>query len=156
SESEGSQYCMRGAGGEYGTTTYKKNADQNMSIIDNTEVKPVVCLDWYTLFAFCAWDGGRLPTSAEWGVAAGDDVGYKYSWGNDAPSETNVVTALKGFVPYPDFTWGLPYRTSGDRGTHIAPGGQKQAGRYGHYDLSGNVGEWLLDSHRPTGTCTDC
>jgi formylglycine-generating enzyme required for sulfatase activity len=154
---DGTQFCMRGANGDYGTSTYKSTADDNVSIADNFEMKPIVCIDWYTLYAFCAWDGGRLPTSIEWGAAAGDDQGYTYSWGFDPPSETNVVTALKGFVgDYPDFTWGAPVRFAGDRGTHVAPGGQKQAGHLGHFDLSGNVAEWLLDSYVPTGTCTDC
>jgi len=152
----GSQFCMRGQGGEYGTTTYKKTPDANASLVDNFEVKPMVCLDWYTLFAFCAWDGGRLPTSSEWGLAAGDDQGNKYSWGSTAPDASNVITALRGFVPYPDFTWGLPYRSSGDRGTHIAPAGQKIGGQFGHRDLSGSVAEWLLDAKVPHGTCEDC
>jgi formylglycine-generating enzyme required for sulfatase activity len=152
----GSQYCMRGQGGEYGTTTYKKTADANGNLVDNFEVKPVVCLDWYTLFAFCTWDGGRLPTSSEWGLAAGDDQGFKYSWGNTAPDGTKEVTALAGFVPYPDFTWGLPYRQPLDRGTHIAPVGQKSSARFGQYDLSGNVAEWLLDGKVPHGSCDNC
>jgi len=152
----GTQFCMRGQGGEFGTTTWRKTPDDNASTIDNFEVKPVVCLDWYTLFAFCAWDGGRLPTSIEWGLAAGDDQGQKYAWGNEAPDKAKLVTGLAGFVPYPDFTWGLPYRAAGDRGTHIAPPGQKLVTRHGQYDLAGNVAEWLLDSKVPRGTCEDC
>jgi sulfatase modifying factor 1 len=30
------------------------------------EDKPINCLTWYQAFAFCVWDGGRLPTQAEW------------------------------------------------------------------------------------------
>jgi formylglycine-generating enzyme required for sulfatase activity len=32
--------------------------------------RPQNCMDWYTAFAFCAWDGGRLTTEAEWNYAA--------------------------------------------------------------------------------------
>src|SRR5512141_1636217 len=47
----------------------------------SNENKPVVCLDWYTAFAFCAWDGGRLATDAEWNYAAsgGNEHRY-YAW----------------------------------------------------------------------------
>jgi sulfatase modifying factor 1 len=152
----GTQFCMRGASGDYGTSTWTHDADGNAVLADNFDEKPIVCIDWYTMFAFCAWDGGRLPTSVEWGAAAGDDQGYQYAWGNDPMSASNVVTALNGFAPWPNFTWGLSYRTPGDRGTHVAPVGEKQATRYGIYDLAGNAAEWLLDSHVPTGDCADC
>lgn len=45
--------------------------------------KPANCIDWYTAFAFCAWDGGRLPTDAEWGFATeGGSEQRRYPWGN--------------------------------------------------------------------------
>ena len=31
----------------------------------NAECLPMNCLDWYTSFAFCIWDGGRLPSARE-------------------------------------------------------------------------------------------
>lgn len=36
------------------------------------EPNPINCVNWYETWAFCIWDGGRLPTEAEWEfVAAG-------------------------------------------------------------------------------------
>ncbi|AUX45468.1 uncharacterized protein SOCE26_069590 [Sorangium cellulosum] len=31
---------------------------------------PINRLDWYMALAFCAWNGGRLATEAEWNYAA--------------------------------------------------------------------------------------
>jgi formylglycine-generating enzyme required for sulfatase activity len=47
------------------------------------ENKTANCLDWYTAFAFCAWDGGRLATEAEWNYAASGGSEHRYCpWSN--------------------------------------------------------------------------
>src|SRR5690606_4119185 len=62
----------------YGTWTDSAGAD---------EEKAMNCLSWYQTFAFCAWDGGHLPTEAEWEyAAAGGSYNRLYPWGSAEPN----------------------------------------------------------------------
>ncbi|WP_437754310.1 formylglycine-generating enzyme family protein [Sorangium sp. So ce1389] len=55
----------------------------------SNETRPVNCLDWYMAFAFCAWDGGRLATEAEWNYAASGGSEHRYyPWSQPATSTT--------------------------------------------------------------------
>jgi formylglycine-generating enzyme required for sulfatase activity len=61
---------------------------------------PMNCVNWYEAFAFCIWDGGRLPTEAEWEyAAAGGDENRIYPWGNDVAEPLPASYAATGNSP---------------------------------------------------------
>lgn len=116
------------------------------------ENRPINCLDWYTAFMFCAWDGGRLPTDTEWNFAAAGGTEQRiYPWGNTAPG-TNATQAV--YNCYYNGTGGSCSNLS------IAPVGSAPAGngKWGHADLAGNVEEWTLDGNSGSypNPCNDC
>jgi sulfatase modifying factor 1 len=121
------------------------------------EKKPVYCLSWYDLHAFCIWDGGFLPSDAEWEyAAAGGSDERTYPWGNTSPG-SDASLAIYGCYYNGTGTCSLP--------TNIAPVGTVAAGagRWGQHDLAGNVYEWNLDWYQgdqnpyvtPCSNCTN-
>jgi sulfatase modifying factor 1 len=103
---------------------------------------PINCVTWYEAFAFCVWDGGRLPTEAEWNyAAAGGSLQRVYPW--SVPPLNASVDA--GYARYESAS-PLPVGS-------LTAG----AGRWGQLDLAGNVSEWVLDDYRPyPSECNAC
>jgi formylglycine-generating enzyme required for sulfatase activity len=97
------------------------------------ESHPINCVNWATAQAFCVWDGsgrGRLPTEAEWELAARGTTGRWYPWGSSAPDDTRVCWSPPGMQRHTSCVVGsFP---AGD-----SPGGI--------HDLAGNVFEMVAD-----------
>lgn len=100
---------------------------------------PVNCVDWFLAFAFCAWDGGRLPTEAEWNyAAAGGNEGRQYPWTGADLDGTYAVYDCSADGSLPADCTLSDILAAGSR----SPMGD---GKWGQADLAGGMAEWTLD-----------
>ena len=113
---------------------------------------PIDCLTWFEAFAFCAWDGGFLPTEAQWNyAAAGGGEQRAYPWSNP-PTDVTIGCF------YADYDFGS-YCVDPPIGAVARVGSESPAGdgKWGQSDLAGNVYEWMLDWNASySNPCNDC
>lgn len=132
---------------------------------DQLDVKVLNCTPAALFAAFCAYDGGRLATSAEWKYAVrGDQTEAQrlFPWGNPVGANKAAVDAeIKLHAAYdknyqfPAAPVGVPLAEDGlpiDRGFEVAAPGRFPlgAGPFGHADLLGVVETMVLDSAKFT------
>jgi formylglycine-generating enzyme required for sulfatase activity len=95
----------------------------------------VNCVPWAAADAYCRAVGKRLPTEAEWELAAGGGQKTRFPWGSSPASCGLAVTLV-----------------SNHAGASCSPRGPAQVGThargaspFGVEDMAGNVEEWVAD-----------
>lgn len=139
---------------EWDTNLHCTNAATWSASAGSNDQSPINCITWYEAYAFCIWDGGFLPSEAEWNyAAAGGSAQRLYPWGSTDPGTSSDYADYGSLYPQPT---ALTNTTA----NNIATVGSfpMGAGAFGQQDLAGNVSEWTLDFYDSTypTPCTDC
>lgn len=115
-----------------------KHPNGPKSNITGKDDYPVVQISFEDALAYCEWAGRRLPTEAEWEMAArGGNEGTIFFWGDDVSILKEKANTWEGEFPVKN--------TLNDGYEFRAPVKSYPPNSYGLYDMAGNVWEWTSD-----------
>ena len=127
-------FWLRGTNGRW----YERSFDQ---VVPLEPWHPVTYINWYEAEAYCRWAERRLPTEAEWELAASAeptpdgrsvaDRKRRFPWGDEAPTPERA---------------NLDYRAGGTLDVRALPAGDSP---FGCRQMIGNVWEWVADTFTP-------
>lgn len=94
---------------------------------------PINNVSWHGANAYCQWVGGRLPTEAEWELAATGGDGRFYPWGDalEIDEDGTIPAVFAGTFDNLQPVNSLPEGTS----------------PFGLHHMAGNVWEWVADGY---------
>jgi len=121
---------------------WKKDADGNWLIKHFDQWKnlrpnaALIHINWYEANAWCKWAGRRLPSEAEWELAASGtpeniNANRTYPWGDSTPTEQHV---------------NMNSRALNTIDTSALPAGDSA---FGCRQMLGNCWEWVADTFEP-------
>jgi formylglycine-generating enzyme required for sulfatase activity len=108
---------------------------------------PINAVSWEGARRFCAWVGGRLPTEAEWELAARGPDGARFPWGPVPQCGVAEKDASELGADFNKETVDAQSECHND-GT-VAHGRLRGTSPFGLYGAAGNVWEWVADWYAP-------